>query len=232
MRTTAALSGALLLAPVGLACGAGLAEAPCRVDLDCPGAAVCDAGRCLDPGLLADPRLRDARRVVLWPDDDAVVSRSAGGVALGATDFLSVGGAGSTAFRSYLRFDVGSLPEDASVRRAELRLRGRADPPGQPRGSCVIGVFQAARPWRGARMTWQNQPGAAGMERAWGRFASAADTEVRLDVTELVDDLVRGVVANHGFALVARDEHGPARLVAYSSKTPRREQRPWLEVLF
>ena len=60
----------------------------------------------------------------------------------------------------------------------------------------------------------------------------ATETEVRLDVTGLVADLVRGVLPNNGFVLVARSESGPGQVVAYSSRSPRREVRPRLEVLY
>lgn len=214
-------------------CGAAATEVRCRRDPDCPGAAVCEGARCMDPAELGTAALLAARRVVLWPDDDAVVSRTAASQALGATDFLSVGGGtSSAAFRSYLRFDLGEVATHGPVQRAELRLRTRADPPGLSRAACVVGVYLAGRSWRGARLTWENQPGPSGDETAWTVIPGATETEVRIDVTALVSELVQGMLPNHGFVLVARREDGPARVVAYSSRSPRRDVRPRLEVLF
>jgi hypothetical protein len=228
------MRAALLAALLASGCGAATSEITCRRDPDCPGAAVCEGARCLDPALLGTPALLAARRVVLWPEDDAVVSRAVASQALGPTDFLSVGGGGgaSAAFRSYLRFDLGAVASKRPVQRAELRLRTRADPPGLPRASCLFGVYLAGRPWRGARLTWENQPGPSGDEKAWTVVPGAAEAEVRIDVTSFVSELVQGMLPNHGFVLVARREDARARVVAYSSRSPRREVRPRLEVLF
>lgn len=224
---------ALVAALLASGCGAATSELRCRRDPDCPGAAVCEGARCLDPARLGTPALLAARRVVLWPEDDAVVSRGVASEALGPTDFLSVGGGrASAAFRSYLRFDLGAVGTHRPVQRAELRLRTRADPPGLPRASCVFGVYLAGRPWSGARLTWENQPGPSGDEKAWTVVRGAAETEVHIDVTALVSELVQGMLPNHGFVLVARREDDPARVVAYSSRSPRRDVRPRLEVLF
>lgn len=228
------MRAALLAALVASGCGAATSEITCRRDPDCPGAAVCEGARCLDPARLGTPALLAARRVVLWPEDDAVVSRGVASRALGATDFLSVGGGGgaSAAFRSYLRFDLTPVAGTRPVQRAELRLRTRADPPGLPASSCRFGVYLAGRPWQGARLTWDNQPGPSGDEKAWTVVPGAAETEVRIDVTSLVSELAQGMLPNHGFVLVARSEDERARVVAYSSRSPRREVRPRLEVLF
>jgi len=224
---------ALAAALLATGCGAATSEITCRRDPDCPGAAVCEGARCLDPAQLGTPALLAARRVVLWPEDDAVVSRGVASQALGATDFLSVGGGvAAAAFRSYLRFDLGAVTTRRPVQRAELRLRTRADPPGLPRASCRFGLYLAGRPWRGTRLTWENQPGPSGNEKAWTVVPGAAETEVHLDVTALVSELVQGMLPNHGFVLVARREDDPARVVAYSSRSPRRDVRPRLEVLF
>lgn len=223
----------LLVALLAAGCGAVSGETRCRRDVGCPGAAVCDGARCIDPATLGTPALLAARRVVLWPDDDAVVSRAESSQALGPMDFLAVGGGEpSLAFRSYLRFDLGAVATRGPVQRAELRLRTRADPPGLSRQACVIGVYLAGRPWRGARLTWENQPGPSGDEKAWTVVPGAAETEVRIDVTDVVSELVQGMLPNTGFVLVARRESGPARVVAYSSHSPRRAVRPRLEVLF
>jgi hypothetical protein len=223
----------LLAALLASGCGAAASELRCRRDPDCSGAAICDAERCVDPASLGTPALLAARRVVLWADDDAVVSRSSGSSALGPTDFLSVGrGDAPGAFRSYLRFDLRGVATRGPVQRAELRLRTRADPPGLPPDPCVVGVFLAARPWRGARLTWDNQPGASGEEKAWTIVPGATESEVRIDVTAVVSELVQQMLPNTGFVLVARTEEGPSRMVAYSSRSPRREVRPRLEVLY
>jgi hypothetical protein len=96
----------------------------------------------------------------------------------------------------------------------------------------VFGVYLAGRPWSGARLTWDNQPGPSGNEKAWTVVPGASETEVRIDVTNLVSELVQGMLPNNGFVLVARREDDVARVVAYSSRSPRREVRPRLEVFF
>ncbi|MBI2896102.1 MAG: DNRLRE domain-containing protein [Deltaproteobacteria bacterium] len=214
------------------ACGSALSDADCRADADCAGAAICDGARCTDPAVLGTPPLFGSARVVLRPADDAVVARGVASRALGATDFLLVGaGRGADAWRSYIRFDFEALRRAGSITRAELRLRTRTDPPGSSGTPCAVGLYLARGPWRSSGLTWENQPGAAGTERAWTVVTGARETEVRLEVGELVSELVRGVSPNHGFVIRARSEQAGARMVAYSSRSPTRRVRPWLEVL-
>lgn len=216
----------------GAGCGSALdGERTCRADPDCAGAAVCDGARCTDPAALGTPVLLESRRVVLEPADDAVVARGVSARALGATDFLLVGAGRGDAWRTYIRFDLGALRQVGPITRAELRLRTRNDPPGLPRTACTVGLFLARGPWRSSRLTWENQPGAAGTERAWTIVPGAKETEVRLDVGEVVAEILRGVSPNNGFVLQARSERDAARMVAYSSRSPSRRARPWLEVL-
>ncbi len=225
------LSRVLRVLPLLLAaCGA--AQDPCALSSECPAPLACDRGRCEDPTKMPSPDQIAARRHRLAPASDATALRGeAGRTPLGGHDFLVVGGSGAeSAWRAYLRFDLESLGPAPRVTRADLVLQARDDTPALPRGSVLVGIHRAARPWNAASITWASQPGPADRERALVRVPTARRLRIRVDLTSLVRDWLRRVHPNQGLVLVARDESANLRAIFHSSESPDERSRPALEV--
>ncbi len=72
------------------------------------------------------------------------------------SELLVVNYAGGWTERSYVRFDLSSIPHNATVLEARIELFYHLCD-----GIDSIAVYPAARPWDASTLTWANQPGPA-----------------------------------------------------------------------
>lgn len=94
--------------------------------------------------------------VVLTAAEETRVSSRQPGQNLDGTELLVVNYAGNWNERSYVRFDLSSIPHDATVLEARIELFYHLCD-----GIDSIAVYPAARSWNASTLTWNNQPGPA-----------------------------------------------------------------------
>jgi hypothetical protein len=136
-------------------------------------------------------------------------------------------------YRSYLRFDLSSLPEEFTLERARLRLFTQTYSTIPP---TVVDLFHVADDsWSESGITWNNQPGPSGVE--WTTTTVSALQETYWDFTSAWDpasDVADGALSLlvrlenedlEGFEINAIfDSHEIAASVAYA--------RPALEIRY
>ncbi len=174
--------------------------------------------------------------VTIQPDDtdgkDTYVYFNIPGSNYGSDAFLFTGaGVGNDICRSYLQFDLSSIPTTAVVTDAELGLY-YINSVGT--GSAPIGAYKVTSSWGEDTMDWFGQPNIA---------ATPEDTNTVPDAITLaweywsIDDLVQGWVdgsiANHGVLLKDTYEAVEKAYKAfYSSDWGTAAQRPKLVVTY
>lgn len=106
-------------------------------------------------------------------------------------------------YRSFLRFNLSSIPNNAVVNSAVLRLNLQAYQGGS---SATIGARRVLATWTGGALTWNNQPALATTAAVLTAVGTAIGSDYQWAITGLVQDWVEGQYANYGIALVIAGE--------------------------
>jgi hypothetical protein len=216
---------ALLAAPLLLAGCGGAAQVEPRV---CAEASVCDAGycvagRCRPPDALPSPL--DARRLLLSPDDIAVLASGGGAPPGSLPEAVALGRASTGDVVLLLRFSA-SWQDDAEVASAFLVLDPVAG--AQPSERRVpVEVARILEPWRSESATWGRQPRLS-LPTVAALVRRSPPRPLRLDVTSLVRDWARRREDDHGIAVLAPGDDAVG--AAYSMGTSDQGTGPRLEV--
>jgi len=139
-----------------------------------------------------------------------------------------------------LRFDLSSIPAQASIKQATLSLYvvGRTNA-----GTATTNLARVARPWSASSVTWEQatntdawvQPGARepGRDRSASLYARAelqADRSwVSWDITGLVQEWVAAPATNHGLMILTEGNVSVQYDLASSEWSPS-EFRPYLDI--
>lgn len=213
MRLLAALASVALLAaaPLPLAgCGVPAGEAPVCAGAGVCGPGFCVAGRCRAADALPSPI--DARRLLLSPEDTALLESRGGNAAPpGVADAVALGRSSAGDVVLLLRF-AATWRDDAEIASAFVVLDPLAGAP--PVAQAVtLEVARVLEPWRSETATWGRQPRLSIPEiAAVVRKRPAAP--LRIDVTPLVRGWARRRGDDHGIAILAQG--GDAVGAAYS----------------
>lgn len=126
--------------------------------------------------------------------------------------------------RSYLHFNLSSLPADCTITAATLRLYqlGGSDYPDMSR---MVSLYRVTGNWSEASVTWNNRPGyaeAAGSVRTTYDFLGWRET----DLTDLVRAWVAGSQTNYGLVAIGPESiEGVFRVFASRESTYAPELR-------
>jgi hypothetical protein len=161
---------------------------------------------------------------------DAFTSSNQPGTNWGGDENLAVGFYTDSqdlgALRSFLRFEFpGPIPSGSTINSARIALFQRATT-GIP--SMRIVVQQPSGPWDEFGITWANQPGFTGGERA-SVFVDASDGFKEWDITSLAREWYSGQTPNHGVILEGLEEPNNRRLF-HSRQSGNAALRPILIV--
>ena len=128
--------------------------------------------------------------------------------------------------KAYLKFNLGTLPANASVNKANLRLYVDAF---TQRGS--FDAFEVDSPWTEIGLTAQNEP-APGPSATGGKPVTITAPNVThfilLDITTLVQKWVSGATANNGVVLALTTAQGSFAFDSKESQLTSHE--PELEI--
>jgi|GEM_PF-3142630 len=165
----------------------------------------------LDPLLphdeaLSPQNIGTAATGIFYPSDDAPVQQGAPNSTDPNNFYLGAGYYNSSSLwanglvRSYIRFDLSSLPANSIISSATLRLyqAGGADFPGQNR---TVTLYRVTGSWNEATITWNNKPVFA---EAIGSVTTTYDFSgwLMIDLTNLVSDWVDGSTNNYGLVAI------------------------------
>ncbi|QNR24782.1 DNRLRE domain-containing protein [Croceimicrobium hydrocarbonivorans] len=138
--------------------------------------------------------------------------------------------------RSLIQFDLSGIPATAPLDSAILELSMDRDltAPLYTSGhifsnganSCI--VRRIINPWQESTVNWFNQPSVAFQNTIYMASSVRAFQDYRLDVTNLVFDMLRYPSQNHGFYIQLQFESPDRRMVFASRENPDSTARPKL----
>jgi len=165
-----------------------------------------------------------------WVDGTAPTSTSGGS----DPTLLVVDYASPRTARSFLEFDLSSIPSSATILQATLRLfydRCSFGPE-----EVDVGVYEVTGSWSESNLSWNTHPTFSWVAEDVITMgcAEATNAYVQWDVTGLVQDWVSGSVPNHGIVVKASNELGErgGLLAWFGSRERATGQQPQLVVSY
>jgi hypothetical protein len=139
-------------------------------------------------------------------------------------------------FRSYLQFNLGTIPRNAVIGKATLTLYGDPALASSSQSSALSGpntavLSRVTADWNEATITWTNQPSTTTDGQITIPLNASGPANVEVDVTALLQQSLP-FGSNHGFELALADEQAYRRLAFASSDNPNPTLRPKLEVAY
>jgi hypothetical protein len=148
----------------------------------------------------------------------------------GSQDELYAGARAAGICRSYLQFDLDSLPEGAVITSARLWLYYFYNVPGH---AAEIGVFPVLEAWTEGGVTWDDQPTFAEVPEYTRTLpATPTDDFYYWVITELVRAWFDGNIQNYGMVLASADEDGWEGWVGFLSSDGVATYRPKLVITY
>ena len=132
--------------------------------------------------------------------------------------------------RSYLQFDLNTLPADAVITNADLKLYQSST---FGTVGFTISLFKITANWEENTITWNNQPDYHPIPESISSVIMGESTWLSWDVSTLLQEWVDGSITNHGIVLVGNTTVSFSEVFFRSSDyldTP--DQRPKLEITY
>jgi len=150
----------------------------------------------------------------------------------GNREYICIGNfPGPLMARGYLQLDLSSLPADAVILSADLKLYqyftfGTQD--------FIIGIHRITDNWDENTITWNNQPDYHPMSESTSFITVAEITWLSWDITSLLQGWLDGNITNYGVVLKDSDEAlGDTYIMCYSSDYPDDPTlRPKVEITY
>lgn len=162
-----------------------------------------------------------ATETTLYPSDDSPVQEGApsspdpSNLYLGAGRYHDFSYGANGRVRSYIRFNLSSIPSGSTIVQATLRLnhRGGSDYPGQSR---TLTLYRVTGSWSESTVTWNNKPGYAGSIGSFSTVYNFIGWR-ELDLTTQTRKWVDGSHSNYGFVIIGPEStQGIYRVLASS----------------
>ena len=171
--------------------------------------------------------------VVLQPDgqegkDTEVMSITPEGN-FGDSNYLSVGIFTVPYARSYLQFDLSSIPSEAVIIDAHLGLYYDSS---YALTSLPVGVYRVTESWAEETVTWDNQPTYSNEPSDIKILSTEQSNDfVYWQIIDLVEQWLAGSINNYGMVLLDTDESSDdGGIEFYSSDWTTASQRPKLVI--
>lgn len=135
--------------------------------------------------------------------------------------------------RCYLQFDLGTLPTDAVIVAASLKLY-QYYTPNVVLEDHFVDLHRVTNDWEEDTITWNNQPSFNPIAESTSFNDSDTYTWLSWDITSLLQDWLDGALPNHGVVLKGTDESSDhTRCLYISSEFPGNlSQHPKLEITY
>ena len=143
--------------------------------------------------------------------------------------FTGIGNSVSTIVRTYIEFDLSSVPTDAIITDADLKLYQYST---NGTDNFTIGLYKIASDWDESTIDWDPQPTSSTDAEIIINITAGAVTWKSWDIDTLVQGWLDGTITNYGMLLKDTDESS-VNTIAYfytSDYTTDTTKRPKLEI--
>ena len=117
--------------------------------------------------------------------------------------FTGIGNSASTIVRTYVKFDLSSIPTDVRVTDADLKLYQYS---ANGTDNFVIGLYKITNDWDESTIDWDPQPTSSTDAEITIDITAAAITWKSWDIDTLVQGWLEGTITNYGMVLKDTDE--------------------------
>jgi hypothetical protein len=143
--------------------------------------------------------------------------------------YTGIGNSASTIVRTYIEFDLSSIPADVRITDADLKLYqyNTIGP-----DNFIIGLHKVTSNWDESTITWNLQPTSSTDAEITSNITVGAITWKSWDIDTLLQGWLDGTISNYGMMLKDTDESS-ANTIAYfwtSDYTTDTTKRPILEI--
>ena len=182
---------------------------------------------------VADLTYVSAKTIILQPGPeegkDAYVLSYYPDINFGSSVVLEVGNRSSSPGRTYLQFDLSSVPEGARIIDAYLKLYQFTS---YGLGSFTVGLYQVTSNWGEDYITYNNQPDSSTEAEASCKIYAGTAWKSWDYIDELVKNWFDGSITNYGLLLKATNETSINNEAAFRSSdyTINPSQCPKLEI--
>jgi hypothetical protein len=137
--------------------------------------------------------------------------------------------------RSYLQFNLDTLPLAAEIESATLKLFNPNDGNIDHTHQChdctnPFYIRRVLSAWKSSFLTWSTQPGYTTNDQTIAPASMNSNQNYSVNVTEAVKTMVANRELNYGFVLMLTEEEPYRRLCFCSVNHPNSELRPMLEI--
>lgn len=169
-------------------------------------------------GLLFAAAEVTATEVTLYPTDDSFLDEIQPNTNHGSGSWLIARRGGTNhKLDVVVKFDLSSIPFEASVTSATLYLYYDHSADGSPAGKSLPS-HQITGNWNEGTVTWNNQPGHNTAVLSSATVPVTTGTWMEWDVTNSVQDIVDGIEANEGWLIEDTSSAGAFPMIYYQSK--------------
>lgn len=152
---------------------------------------------------------------VFEPTDDAYVSSTAPDQNTGNQVSLSIRSGGSNNHwwaAPTIKFDLSSLPTNASILSATLNIYYYDYADGNPAGRPLV-MYRFLSDWIESTITWDNMPSIYPVQTTTSYVPSTPGTWISWDVTNDVQEFIEGTTSNYGW--IIKDEASSGLPITY-----------------
>jgi hypothetical protein len=141
---------------------------------------------------------------------------------------------GKGVFRSLIRFDYGTIPTDAVINSAKLKLfyvsTGGATTGHSGSNACYLSSVESS--WEENKVTWKTQPSFNVQGQVSVPASTSNNQDYSIDITELVKEALANPMSDFGFMLRLQNEVEYKQLVFGSREFADVSKRPVLEISY
>ena len=147
----------------------------------------------------------------------------------GNQNYSFIGSFGTTIIRLYIQFDLSSVPNDAIITDADLKLYQDSS---WGTNNFTIGVHKVNSNWDEGTIDWDPQPTSSAEAEITSNITALATTWKSWDIDTLVQGWIDGTITNYGAVLRDTDETSVDTFAFFytSDYTTDATKRPKLEI--
>ena len=160
---------------------------------------------------------------------DAGVSSAVPESNFGNFDHSFIGGFSSTIIRLYIQFDLSSIPLNARILDADLRLFQYST---WGTDNFAVGLYKVTSDWEESTIDWDPQPTSSADAEVTNNITAGVTTWKYWDIDTLVQGWLDGTITNYGMVLKDTDETLVESYAKFytSDYTTDTTKRPKLEI--
>jgi hypothetical protein len=139
--------------------------------------------------------------------------------------------------RTYLKFDISTIPKEAKVCYAKLYLYSPSDSKSEHSHSTLSGsndffVRRISEEWDSQLITWENQPAYYTEDEVLCSSSLTFDQNYEIDITAIVQSIIENELDNYGFLIMLSQELFYRQICFASNNYQNQSLRPHLQIKY